>query len=60
VDKEILYLPESPHVCTLEPEFDTLIAKIREFINKNKADVNKAVDNNFIDDSLWEQVEASN
>lgn len=34
-EKEILYLPNSPHVCTIEPEFDVLIKKIREFINKN-------------------------
>jgi carboxylesterase len=33
-DKEILYLPNSPHVCTVEPEFDILIKKIREFIKR--------------------------
>lgn len=53
-DKEILYLPESPHVCTLELEFDTLIARIRGFINKKPAQ-----EANFIDDDLWDKVEAS-
>ncbi len=33
-DKKIVYLENSKHVCTLEPEFDILIKEIREFIIK--------------------------
>ena len=31
-EKEIIWLENSPHVCTLEPEYDILIDKIRGFI----------------------------
>lgn len=31
-DKELVWLEKSPHVCTLEPEYDILIEKLRGFI----------------------------
>ncbi len=33
--KELLWLEKSPHVCTLEPEYDILIEKLRRFIKEN-------------------------